>query len=118
MDSCSLQSRALADACLPMHAPGFNAEREGATSPDGAEGPEDGAKATQPSSTKNTRPAADRGRGLILLVEDLADTREAFAHILTQDGFRVAAAADGQECVDKAFARCCPTWSSWISGFQ
>jgi two-component system, cell cycle response regulator DivK len=46
---------------------------------------------------------AERGL-LVLLVEDTADTLEAFAHFLRAAGFRVETATDGRQAVDKARA--------------
>ena len=39
---------------------------------------------------------------LILVVDDFSDIRDAQAHFLTKEGFRVVVARDGQEALDKA----------------
>jgi CheY-like chemotaxis protein len=40
---------------------------------------------------------------LILIVDDFKDDREMYAHYLTQSGFKVSLASNGQEALDKAF---------------
>ena len=39
----------------------------------------------------------------ILVVDDFKDNREAYAYFLSQQGFRVTLAGDGQDALDKAF---------------
>src|SRR5579871_865620 len=41
-------------------------------------------------------------RGLILVVDDVADNRDIYTQYLVHDGFQVALAGDGQEALDKA----------------
>jgi two-component system cell cycle response regulator DivK len=41
-------------------------------------------------------------RGLILVVDDVADNRDIYTQYLVHEGFQVASAGDGQEAVDKA----------------
>ena len=48
--------------------------------------------------------AAEKTQRLVLLVDDYEDSRFIYVHTLTQAGFAVAEAADGQEALDKAFA--------------
>jgi two-component system, cell cycle response regulator DivK len=43
-----------------------------------------------------------QGRKLVLIADDFADDLEMYTHFLTERGFRVETAADGQEAVDKA----------------
>jgi CheY-like chemotaxis protein len=38
----------------------------------------------------------------ILIVDDFADSREMYGYLLSEQGFQVASAADGQEGLDKA----------------
>jgi len=78
---------------IPTYTPAYAADP-----PEGLSGSPAPGSATEPGS------AADRGKRLVLLVEDLADTRDAFARILANDGFRVEVAGDGQECLDQTFA--------------
>lgn len=40
---------------------------------------------------------------LILIADDFREIQQVYAHFLTQKGFRVATANDGQEALDKAF---------------
>lgn len=39
----------------------------------------------------------------VLIVDDFKDDRDMYGHFLTQKGFRVTLACDGQEALDKAF---------------
>jgi CheY-like chemotaxis protein len=41
-------------------------------------------------------------RGLILVVDDVADNRDIYTQYLVHEGFQVALAGDGQEALDKA----------------
>ncbi len=43
-----------------------------------------------------------KSRGLILVVDDVADNRDIYTQYLVHEGFQVALAGDGQEALDKA----------------
>jgi two-component system, cell cycle response regulator DivK len=45
----------------------------------------------------------EQHKGLILVVDDVADNRDVYAQFLAFKGFKVALAGDGQEALDKAF---------------
>jgi two-component system, cell cycle response regulator DivK len=50
-----------------------------------------------------SRPEADPGKPLVLLVDDYADNREAYALYLRFKGYRVVEAADGHQALERAF---------------
>jgi two-component system, cell cycle response regulator DivK len=50
-----------------------------------------------------SRPEADPGKPLVLLVDDYADNREAYALYLRFKGYRVEEAADGHQALERAF---------------
>ena len=54
------------------------------------------------STAEVARPASDRSRPLILLVEDQADLRQLYAHHLVMAGFDVIEAENGEEAIASA----------------
>jgi CheY-like chemotaxis protein len=56
-------------------------------------------------SPRGPRPQEERSGALVMLVDDYADNREAYALYLRYKGYEVEEAEDGHQALDRAFKR-------------